>query len=133
MYKLQEFQGITQILDLEKDLVIPMDEGNSDYQQYLKWLEKGNTPEPANPVLPIPDGQHFRLALRNQDSWNTWQRAVLKVNEIALLDLRDLALNDRWEDAQAVYDSLKQQASPTPQARQQWQAIADRYHVIFQF
>ena len=26
---------------------IPFDEGNTDYQEYLKWLEEGNTPLPA--------------------------------------------------------------------------------------
>jgi hypothetical protein len=26
---------------------IPMEPLNIDYQQYLKWLEEGNTPEPA--------------------------------------------------------------------------------------
>ena len=27
---------------------IPFDLGNSDYQEYLKWLAKGNTPKPAD-------------------------------------------------------------------------------------
>jgi len=27
---------------------IPFAPDNTDYQQYLKWLEEGNTPEPAD-------------------------------------------------------------------------------------
>lgn len=27
---------------------IPFDLGNTDYQEYLKWLEEGNTPLPAD-------------------------------------------------------------------------------------
>jgi hypothetical protein len=27
---------------------IPFDPDNTDYQAYLKWLEVGNTPEPAD-------------------------------------------------------------------------------------
>jgi len=29
-------------------LFIPFDPANTDYQAYLKWLEKGNTPEAAD-------------------------------------------------------------------------------------
>ena len=27
---------------------IPLDKANTDYQAYLKWVEAGNTPEPAD-------------------------------------------------------------------------------------
>jgi hypothetical protein len=38
------------ILCIENGKIIPKDPANTDYQQYLKWLEDGNTPLPADPV-----------------------------------------------------------------------------------
>jgi hypothetical protein len=32
----------------DDNLWVPIDPANTDYQAYLKWLEAGNTPEPAD-------------------------------------------------------------------------------------
>jgi len=42
------------ILRLTDNAFIPPDPGNTDYQQYLKWLEEGNTPLPPDPI-PEPE------------------------------------------------------------------------------
>jgi len=31
-----------------QEWAVPMNPDNTDYQAYLKWLEEGNTPEPAD-------------------------------------------------------------------------------------
>ena len=36
------------ILRKEDGVFIPFDEANTDYQEYLEWVSKGNTPEEAD-------------------------------------------------------------------------------------
>lgn len=35
------------VLRLEDNAYIPLDEANTDYQKYVKWLSEGNEPIPA--------------------------------------------------------------------------------------
>ena len=45
MYKLtNDLKTVQRIYD---NAFIPFDNSNRDYQEYLKWLEEGNTPLPA--------------------------------------------------------------------------------------
>jgi hypothetical protein len=39
------------IKSLSDNTFIPPDPANSDYQQYLKWLEEGNEPLPPDPII----------------------------------------------------------------------------------
>ena len=51
MYKLikSAFTGeIRSVQRLSDNAFIPMNEANTDYQAYLKWLDEGNTPLPAD-------------------------------------------------------------------------------------
>ena len=36
------------VLRIKDNASIPMDEQNTDYQEYLKWVSEGNTPTPAD-------------------------------------------------------------------------------------
>jgi hypothetical protein len=49
MYKLinDRFGDLACILRTTDNANIPLAPDNTDYQAYLKWLEEGNTPEPA--------------------------------------------------------------------------------------
>jgi hypothetical protein len=54
MYKLIKDIRTNEVVAVEKVgenlsfLLAPEHSGNTDYQQYLKWVAEGNTPEPAD-------------------------------------------------------------------------------------
>lgn len=51
MFKLAtpDFDGVVRCVQrLTDNAFIPFDPANTDYQEYLKWLAKGNEPLPAD-------------------------------------------------------------------------------------
>ena len=51
MYKIKQNDnwGIGFVLRLSDNALIPLSENNSDYKEYLKWVEEGNIAEEYNP------------------------------------------------------------------------------------
>jgi hypothetical protein len=52
MYKIRETHLITGevlpgIIRIADGAIVPNDEANTDYQEYLEWIAAGNTPEAA--------------------------------------------------------------------------------------
>ena len=43
------------IIKIDDGKIIPMDLANTDYQEYLKWVEAGNTPLPSDYVDNTPE------------------------------------------------------------------------------
>jgi hypothetical protein len=48
MYKLLNAITGQYVIRLSDNACIPMDEANTDYQEYLKWVADGNEPQPAD-------------------------------------------------------------------------------------
>jgi hypothetical protein len=52
MYKLTNINPFSNKMEtvfrIGDSAIIPIDQSNTDYQAYLKWVAEGNTPEPAD-------------------------------------------------------------------------------------
>jgi hypothetical protein len=98
------------IIRLTDNATIPKDEGNTDYQKYLKWLDgyewngmqyvktsEGNTPEPAD-LPPPPDYSVMRLQAYRDESdplFFKYQRG--EIDKQVWLDKVE-EIKNRWPD-----------------------------------
>ncbi len=78
MYKLTLF-GVKRIAD---NAFIPNDESNRDYQEYLEWLAKDNTPEPAITPQELVEKQKAEEAVARE------RLVEEKMRELAISELK---------------------------------------------
>lgn len=87
MYKLNRHETILRLSD---NAVIPKDERNKDYKEYLKWLDEGNTPSPEDPAIE-PEIQcsayQIRVALNHFE---------LRASVEECITNSDLSVKDAW-------------------------------------
>lgn len=92
-YRLTDTDTIIRIAD---NAFIPFDPANRDYQEYLEWLDAGNTPAPYTP--PAPTAEDIRsqrntllaetdwMALSDNTltpEWATYRQALRDITEQA--------------------------------------------------
>lgn len=93
MYKLTNTNLVIRLSD---GVAIPFDEGNTDYQEYFKWLADGNEPEPADAV-PTPEVSVSRFQARaalHLSGILTTVEALMSAPET------DMLAKLAWQDAQ---------------------------------
>lgn len=82
LYKLTQGVHTFDCIIREDGLVIPPNVDNIDYQQYLRWLQKGNTPDAADPE-PVIVEQITRVQILNSLTHNELQATYNSLNDPA--------------------------------------------------
>lgn len=108
MYRLTDSPSI--IVRIADGAHIPADPANTDYQQYLRWLEEGNTPLPPDPPPPSPP----------IPTSVTMRQARLALLQLGLLDDVEAAIASIPDEAQRRAAQIEWEYASTVERDSQW-------------
>ncbi len=94
-YKLTNFNSVIRLKD---NATIPIDYKNSDYRDYLSWLDEGNIPDPTDP----PPEPEPRLVLKRLIIDRLHETGKLK-EAFAALHSASLYDQQRWLTRDSIY------------------------------
>lgn len=127
-YKLQTTDGVIRVSD---GALIPFADGNSDYEKYLKWLDDGNTPDPALDAAELD-------AIRISDIKAEANRRIIEIlpeykqrnllaRMVELLDKETLTAEEQTEKdaAKAVWATIQGIRTTSNTAETDGTALAD--------
>lgn len=96
----------TAVINVESGVFIPADPANVDYQQFLAWVKAGNTPEPADTVLPPTPLQE----IANIEAANPITPRMLRELTLSVAEIASAVTGKAPEENKAVRDILKLEA-----------------------
>lgn len=106
MYKLTDSTTIVRVAD---SAYIPADPANTDYQQYLAWVDAGNTPEPyVAPPTPIPQTVTRFQALATLAAGGWLDTVYVYIDNLPRTDITRLAFENAtdWERSSPTVNAL---------------------------
>lgn len=109
MYKLTEYPDV--VLRVADNGYVPFDPANTDYRQYLAWVDAGNTPEPyVAPPPPTPSTVTRFQALATLAAGGWLDVVHTYIDALPRTDITRLAFENAtdWERTSPTVNALAQ-------------------------
>lgn len=107
------------IVRITDNAFIPLDPANTDYQEYLAWVEEGNTPQPADTLpepTPAPNWIQFSNFLLAESS------ILAKLSSSSLfsalmLSLQNVAVGGSVDTVRSLWNSAEYSFTTTERSK----------------
>lgn len=132
MYQLLDLEDV--VLRLSDNICVQIDDGNVDYQEYLRWVSQGNQPLPYVPPVAPPETNWpgFVVAIQNDGDFRAVWCAANATDPLAaqsLLVAFGYVATGGLETFDPLYNAVCALGEATTEQRDAWATLAEDYHV----